>query len=87
MWQVKKYCPTKLLNNRTGYFFNSLLGKASEKQTKITENRGVKQIGTLKYLESSNKESLFMRKFISERRLNPDIIKEIENIKEQAKNW
>lgn len=57
-----------------------------EKQTKITENRGVKQIGTLKYLESSNKESLFMRKFISERRLNPDIIKEIENIKEQAKN-
>lgn len=58
-----------------------------EKQTKITENRGVKQIGTLKYLESSNKESLFMRKFISERRLNPDIIKEIENIKEQAKNW
>ena len=58
-----------------------------EKQTKITENRGVKQIGTSKYLESSNKESLFMRKFISERRLNPDIIKEIENIKEQAKNW
>ena len=56
-------------------FTYSPLGKAFQKQTKAIEDQGEKQVGALKSLESSDKQ----------KRLNSDIIDEIEKIEEEER--
>ena len=52
----------------------SPLGKAFEKQTKATKDQGEKQIDPLKSLESSDKQLLSIKDFLSKERLNLEII-------------
>ena len=66
-------------------FTYSPLGKAFEKQTKTIEDQGEKQINALKSLESSGKQLLLIKDFISKERLNPEIVDEIEKIEEEEK--
>ena len=62
------------------------LGKDFEKQTKIIEDQGQKQVDALKSLESSDKKLPSIKDFISKERLNPEIIDEIGNIEEERKS-
>ena len=52
----------------------SPLGKAFEKQTKAIKDQGEKQIDPLKSLESSDKQLLSIKDFLSKERLNLEII-------------
>lgn len=59
-----------------------MLRRASEKQSNTIVKHGEKQVEALKSLECSGKESS-IKNFISERMLNPEIMNELENIREQ----
>ena len=56
-----------------------------EKQAKTIEDQREKQVDTLKSLKSSDKQLLSIKDFISIERINPEIIDEIERIKEEKK--
>lgn len=63
--------------------FSSLLWKVLEKANKNNwETRWKKQVQALKFLESYSKESPSIKKLF-ERMLNPEIMNELESIKEQ----
>ena len=66
-------------------FTYSPLGKAFEKQAKTIEDQGEKQVNALKSLESSDKQLLPIKDFISKEGLNPEIADEIERIEEEEK--
>ena len=68
-----------------GKFTYSPLGKDFEKQTKIIEYQREKQINALKSLESSEKQLPLIKDFIPKKRLNPEIVDEIEKIGEEKK--
>ena len=61
------------------------LGKAFEKQAKTIEDQGEKQVNALKSLESSDKQLLPIKDFISKEGLNPEIADEIERIEGEEK--
>ena len=61
------------------------LGKAFEKQLKIIEYQGEKQINALKSLESSDKQLPSIKDFILKERLNPENVHEIERIEEEER--
>ena len=63
-------------------FSYSQLWKAFE--TKMIERHGEEQSEAFK--SSSDKESLSRKNFMLERKLNPEIINELENIREQEQN-
>ena len=54
------------------------LGKAFEKQIKAVKDQGKKQVHALISLEYSDKQLSSIKVFISEEKLNPEIIDEIE---------
>ena len=56
-----------------------------EKQAKTIEDQREKQVDALKSLKSSDKQLLSIKDFISIERINPEIIDEIERIKEEKK--
>ena len=66
-------------------FSYSPLGKAFEEKAKTIEDQGEKQVNVLKYLESSDKKLPSIKYFISKERLNPEIVDEIERIKEEER--
>ena len=61
------------------------LGKAFEKQTKTIEDQGEKQANALKSLESFDKQLPSIKDFILKKRLNLEIVDEIERIEEEEK--
>ena len=62
-------------------FTYSPLGKAFEKQTKTIEDRGKKQVDALEYL----KQLPSIRDFISKKRLNSEIVNELERIEREER--
>ena len=66
-------------------FSYSPLGKAFEKQTKIIEDQGEKQVDALKSLKPSDKQLPSIRDFISKEKLNSEIVNEIERIEEEER--
>lgn len=65
-------------------FTYSPIGKEFEEQTKTVEKHDEKQIRVIEPLESPDKESLSIKK-ITEKVVNPEIAKDLENIWEQKK--
>ena len=59
-------------------FTYSPLRKALEKQIKAVEDQGKKQVHALISLESSDKQLLSIKDFISKEKLNPEIFDETE---------
>ena len=59
--------------------------KDFEKQTKIIEDQGEKQVNALKSLESSDKQLPSIKGFMSKEKLNPEIADEIEKIEEEER--
>ena len=66
-------------------FTYSPLGKAFEKQTKLIEDQGQKQLDALKSFESSDKQLPSIKDFMSKEKLNPETIDEIGRIEEEEK--
>ena len=66
-------------------FTYSRLGKAFEKQTKIIEDQGRKQIDALESLKPSDKQLPSIRDFISKERLNSEIGNAIERFEEEER--
>ena len=66
-------------------FTYSRLGKAFEKQTKIIEDQGRKQIDALESLKPSDKQLPSIRDFISKERLNSEIGNAIERVEEEER--
>ena len=65
-------------------FTYSPIGKEFEEQTKTVEKHDEKQIRVIEPLESPDKESLSIKK-ITEKVVNAEIAKDLENIWEQKK--
>ena len=63
----------------------SPLGKAFEKQTKIIEDQGEKQVDALESLRTSDKELPLIKDFIPKESLDPEITDEIKRIEEEEK--
>ena len=63
----------------------SPLGKAFEKQTKIIEDQGEKQVDALESLKTSDKELPLIKDFIPKESLDPEITDEIKRIEEEEK--
>ena len=63
--------------------FLTYLGKASEKLRKPFDEYGKKQVKVSQSLESPGKGLSSIKNFISERKLNPEIMNEAGNIREQ----
>ena len=57
--------------------------KAFGKQTKTIQHQGEEYVDALKSLESSDKQSLPIEDFTSKEKLNPEILNELERIKEE----
>ena len=53
------------------------------KQTKTIQHQGEEYVDALKSLESSDKQSLPIEDFTSKEKLNPEILNELERIKEE----
>ena len=59
------------------------LGKAFENQKKTIEKHGKNRVRALEILNSSENQLPLIKGSISEKRLNPEFINKLENIKEQ----
>ena len=66
-------------------FTYSLLGKAIEKQIKISKDQGEKQVVALESLKVPDKKLTSIKDFIATENLNPEIINEIKRIEEIEK--
>ena len=61
------------------------MGKDFEKQRKTIKDQGKKQVDTLKFLESFDKQLPSIKDFVSKERLNTEIINELEKIEKEEK--
>ena len=84
--RVKKYYLLNKIEYQNNLFTYSPLEKAFEKQTKTIEDQGEKQVNALKSLEFSVKQLPSTKDFVSNVRINPEIISELKRIEEQDKN-
>ena len=88
---LKKYLTVEeiLLSNhkkiikQAKFSFFFFLRKAFGKQTKTIQHQAEEYVDALKSLESSDKQSLPIKDFISKEKLNPEILNELERIKEE----
>ena len=67
-------------------FNYSPLGKAIEKQIKIIQDKGEKQVVALESLKVPDKKLMSIKDYIPTENLNPEIINEIKRIEEIEKN-
>ena len=68
-------------------FTYTSLSKVFQKQTRTIEEHAEKQAEALKSLEYTGGESLSIKKFMSERMLNTEIMNELKNILEQEQKF
>ena len=80
---MKKYCLHNSIEEQKKPNLHIHWKKTLEKQTRTIEEHSETQVQAINSLKSPDRESPSIKKFISERMLNPEIMKELEKIGEQ----